>query len=121
MTPAARVARHIRAAMKALPREFESRLDNVEIVVSRRPNRLQRRQLAGDGDLYGLYEGVPLSERGSYYGNVLPDKITIFWETLFRDFPGDEDLAEQVKRTVYHEIAHHFGFSDEDLLRSSVE
>ena len=120
MTPAARVARHVRAAMKLLPHEFESRLENVEIVVSRRASRLQRRTARG-GDLYGLYEGVPLAHRGSWYGNVTPDKITIFWESLVRDFPDDDALAEQVRRTVYHELAHHFGFSDEELLGLSVE
>jgi predicted Zn-dependent protease with MMP-like domain len=121
MTPAARVARHVRAAMKSLPREFASRLDNVEIVVQRRASRLQRNRSANGGDLYGLYEGVPLSERGSWYGNVTPDKITIFWEPLLRDFPDDTGLAEQVRRTVYHEIAHHFGFSDEELIGFRVE
>ncbi|HXH20386.1 MAG TPA: metallopeptidase family protein [Dehalococcoidia bacterium] len=121
MTPAARVARYVRAAMKSLPAEFATRLDNVEIVVQRRASRLQRRRSGGGGDLYGLYEGVPLAQRGSWYGNVTPDKVTIFWEPLVRDFPDDADLREQVRRTVYHEIAHHFGFTDEELLGLAVE
>jgi predicted Zn-dependent protease with MMP-like domain len=121
MTPAARVARHVRAAMRSLPHEFKSRLDNVEIVVHRRASAVQRRRNAPGGDLYGLYEGVPLASRGSWYGNVTPDKITIFWEPLVRDFPDDDPLAEQVRRTVYHEIAHHFGFSEEELTGLTVE
>jgi predicted Zn-dependent protease with MMP-like domain len=121
MTPGARVARYIRAAMRSLPREYASRLDNVEIVVARAPSRFQRRRLGHDAELYGLYEGVPLAQRGSGYGMVMPDKITVFWEPLVRDFPGDEALADQVRRTVYHEIAHHFGISDAELAQSSVE
>jgi predicted Zn-dependent protease with MMP-like domain len=120
MTPSARVARLVRAAMKSLPPEYASRLDNIEIVVARRPNRFQRQRI-GHGSLYGLYEGVPLPHRGSGYGMVMPDKVTIFWEPLIRDFPGDEQLASQVSKTVYHEIAHHFGISDDELSTTAVE
>jgi predicted Zn-dependent protease with MMP-like domain len=121
MSPSARVARYVRAAMKSLPPEYAARLDNVEIVLARRPSRFQMRNLGRDTELYGLYEGVPLSHRGSGYGMVMPDKITVFWETLVRDFPDEDALAEQVRRTVYHEIAHHFGISDAELVRSRVE
>ena len=120
MTPAALVARYVRAAMKSFPSEYRSRLDNVEIVVARRPSRYQQRR-TGTAELYGLYEGVPLPQRDSGYGMVAPDKITIFWEPLVRDFPDDGALAEQVRRTVYHEIAHHFGISDAELLQTRVE
>jgi predicted Zn-dependent protease with MMP-like domain len=107
--------------MKSLPAEYKSRLDNVEITVARQPSRHQRESMRIEGELYGLYEGIPLPRRGSWYGMVAPDMITIFWEPLVRDFPDNGALADQVQRTVYHEIAHHFGISDEELAHSSVE
>jgi predicted Zn-dependent protease with MMP-like domain len=121
MTPSALVARHVRTAMRRLPPEYAGRLDNVEIVVARSPSRFQRQRLGRDAELYGLYEGIPLLHRGEGYGNALPDKITIFWEPLIRDFGEGPDLALQVRRTVYHEIAHHFGITDAELARTSVE
>jgi predicted Zn-dependent protease with MMP-like domain len=121
MTPSALVARYVRAAMRSLPREYASRLDNVEIVVARAPSRFQRRRIGHDAELFGLYEGVPLSHRGQGYGMVVPDKITIFWEPLVRDFPDDGALAQQVRNTVFHEIAHHFGISDAELAQTRVE
>jgi predicted Zn-dependent protease with MMP-like domain len=120
VTPASLVSRYVRRAMRSLPAEYVARLDNVEIVVARRPNRHQRSRLGPGVELYGLYEGVPLSQRGSGYGMVVPDKITVFWEPLTRDFPDEATLAQQVARTVYHEIAHHFGISDEELEQSAV-
>ena len=112
----------MRAALKGLPPEYSAKLSNVEFVLARRPTRPER-ELMGlrSRTLYGLYQGVPLPGRGSWYGMVPPYKITIYWEPLARDFPGEADLAEQVRRTVYHEIAHHFGISDAELRRTSVE
>jgi predicted Zn-dependent protease with MMP-like domain len=70
--------------------------------------------LVPEDTLYGLYEGVPLTERGWGYHGALPDKITIFRGPLERDFPREE-LEEQVRITVVHEVAHHFGFDEERL------
>jgi predicted Zn-dependent protease with MMP-like domain len=115
------VSRYVRAALAELPPEFAERIENVEFVVARRatPRLLRHAGVRGGGTLYGLYEGVPLTRRGSGYTMVPPDKITIFWEPLMRDFAG-EALAEQVRKTVFHEIAHYFGISDEDLHDTSV-
>ncbi len=67
--------------------------------------------------LLGLYEGIPLTRRGSNYGGVLPDKITIYQGPLERLYGHDPELfSTQVKRVVLHEIAHHFGISDERLV-----
>jgi predicted Zn-dependent protease with MMP-like domain len=112
----------MRRALDDLPTVYSERLSNIDFVVTRHPSGQQRRrfQLRG-GSLYGLYEGVPLPERGGWYGSVPPDKITIFWGPLVRDFPDEGDLQEQVRKTVYHEIAHHFGISDLDLGGTSVE
>ena len=105
----------VERALEGLPPELAELLDNVAIVVDDWPDPAS--QLAGDENadtLYGLYEGVPLTERGSGYYGILPDKITIFRGPLERDF-WQEELEEQIRITVVHEIAHHFGF-DEDRL-----
>jgi predicted Zn-dependent protease with MMP-like domain len=103
-------------ALDSLPEEFARHLENVEVQVEWRPGREQRRAagLKPWQSLYGLYEGVPLTERMSG-GPLLPGLITIFQEPLERDFPGHEALRAQVRRTVLHEIAHFFGISDARL------
>jgi predicted Zn-dependent protease with MMP-like domain len=109
----------MKASLAALPSEFAERLDNVAFVLRRAPMPRERRRM-GLGNLYGLYEGIPLTHRDSHYGNVMPDKITVFWGPLVRDFPDDVELAEEVRRTVYHEIAHYFGLEEDDLRHSDV-
>ena len=105
----------VERALEGLPPELAELLDNVAIVVDDWPD-LSSPPVADGGaeTLYGLYEGVPLTERGSGYYGILPDKITIFRGPLERDF-WHEELEEQIRITVVHEIAHHFGF-DEDRL-----
>lgn len=102
--------------LDSLPAEFARYLENVEVIVERRPTREHRRMLGLKPwqTAYGCYEGVPLTER-SVYGLHPPDTITIFQEPLERDFPGRARLQEEVRRTVLHEIAHVFGISDERL------
>ncbi|AHY46276.1 hypothetical protein RradSPS_0993 [Rubrobacter radiotolerans] len=102
-------------ALAELPQEIEALLDNIVITVDDWPDP-EETLLKGDpdGNLYGLYEGVPLTERGPGYYGVMPDRITIFRGPLVRDFP-EEELEEQVRITVIHELAHHFGF-DEDKI-----
>ncbi len=105
----------VERALEGLPPELSALLENVAIVVDDWPD-FSTPLVADDPEdtLYGLYEGVPLTERGWGYSGVLPDKITIFRGPLERDFEPDE-LEEQVRITVVHEIAHYFGF-DEDRL-----
>ena len=105
----------VERALEGLPPELSALLDNVAIVVDERPDFSTPLVVEDpENTLYGLYEGVPLTERGWGYSAVLPDKITIFRGPLERDFEPDE-LEEQVRITVVHEIAHYFGF-DEDRL-----
>jgi predicted Zn-dependent protease with MMP-like domain len=105
----------VERALEGLPPELSALLDNVAIVVDDRPDFSTPLVVEDpENTLYGLYEGVPLTERGWGYSGVLPDKITIFRRPLERDFEPDE-LEEQVRITVVHEIAHYFGF-DEDRL-----
>jgi predicted Zn-dependent protease with MMP-like domain len=118
--PANRVYRLMWQAIDDLPPQYAERLDNVEFLVRRHPFREQRRHLRG-GSLYGLYEGVALTHRGSHYGEVTPDRITLFWGTLVRDFPDDGRLEREVRNTVYHEIAHYFGLDEDDLEGTRVK
>jgi predicted Zn-dependent protease with MMP-like domain len=103
-------------ALDSLPDAFAAYLENVEIIVERRPTREQRRMLGLKPwqSVYGMYHGVPLTERASNL-LVLPDTIIIFQEPLERDFRTAEALRAQVRRTVLHEIAHVFGISDDRL------
>jgi predicted Zn-dependent protease with MMP-like domain len=106
-----------------LPDSFRQSLSNVDIVVKRRPSPADYRYAGAKRGvcLYGLYEGVPLSERGSGYGLVAPDKITLFREPLERDFPDGRELAEEIRKTVLHEIAHFFGMSEESVTELGID
>src|SRR5689334_9620196 len=107
----ARFRRLVRMALRTLPPRIESQLDNVEIVVEDEPTADQLETSGQEiGELFGLYEGIPLTERGSDYSMVLPDRIIIFRGPLERAFPNPRDIAEQVRVTVLHELAHHVGF-----------
>ena len=100
---------YVQEALGSLPPELRAQMSNVEIVVEEEPPPGSR--------LLGLYQGVPLTRRNSGYGAVLPDKITIYRGPLGRIYGRDrEDLRRQVRRVVLHEIAHHFGISDERLV-----
>jgi predicted Zn-dependent protease with MMP-like domain len=105
----------VEQALDGLPPELSKLLTNVAVVVEDWPDYSTRPDSGGPGGtLYGLYEGVPLTERGASYYGVLPDRITIFRGPLERDF-RDGKLEEQVRITVVHEIAHFFGFDEERL------
>jgi predicted Zn-dependent protease with MMP-like domain len=104
-----RFQEYAREALDALPPDLRSEMSNVEIVVEAEPPAGQ--------PLLGLYQGIPLTRRGSYYSGALPDKITIYRGPLERLYGQDQEtLRRQVKRVVLHEIAHHFGISDERLV-----
>lgn len=103
-------------ALDSLPPEFGRYLTNVEVLIEPRPTKEHRRAVGIKPwhTLYGLYQGVPLTQRGGT-APMLPDTITLFREPLVRDFPGHAVLRDQVRRTVLHEIAHVFGISDDRL------
>lgn len=104
-------------ALEELPQEFAERLDNVVVLVEDRPTRAQlsKSQVEPGDTLLGLYEGVPLTERGHDYGMVLPDKITIFQKPIEASCKSDAEIVAAIREVVLHEIAHHFGISDERL------
>lgn len=118
-----RFLRLVRQALEKLPPPYSDWMENVDVVVEPRPrtHHLRAGGLARDETIFGLYEGVPLTERSSSYGLVLPDKITIFQEPLEREFVHDAELMEEVQRTVLHELAHHFGISDDELERLGLD
>lgn len=101
-------------AIDSLPEEFRTKLENIDVVVEARPTRVQlsRAGLEGGETLLGLYEGVPLTRRGSHYGLVPPDKITIFQQPLEAKCRYDDKITNEIQRVVRHEIAHHFGIGD---------
>ncbi|MBI4337762.1 MAG: metallopeptidase family protein [Chloroflexi bacterium] len=104
-------------ALDSLPPRFQEALENVTVLVADwpRPEQLRTAGLGGRGDLLGLYEGIPQVERGSGYNMVLPDRITIFQRPIEAVCETVEQVTEEVRATVVHEIAHHFGWSDEEL------
>jgi predicted Zn-dependent protease with MMP-like domain len=104
-------------AVESLPEEFLELMDNVDVVVEDypTPEQLDKEDIEDDTLLLGLYEGVPQTRRSSYYGMVMPDKITIFQKAIESVADSDDEIEEQVRKTVRHEIAHHFGSSEETL------
>jgi predicted Zn-dependent protease with MMP-like domain len=96
-------------ALDTLPEWVRERLDNVEVLIEDRPP-------PEAPNLLGLYEGIPLTQRGLGYAGVLPDRITLFRSSIEAAAGGDERrLAALVEHTVIHEVAHYFGISDERL------
>jgi len=101
-----------------LPDDFRSRLQNVHVVVEQIPSTelMRRMKLRPDSMLLGLYEGVPISSRGTSYGSypVLPDRITLF-KTPIERAAGKTGLREKIREVMIHEIGHHFGMTEEEL------
>jgi predicted Zn-dependent protease with MMP-like domain len=107
--------------LRDLPPLYADAIDNLEFVLERAPSRRDRqRRKLGNATLYGLYEGIPLTERTTQYDFAVPDRITIYWGALLRDFPGEDELRQEVRNTVYHELAHYFGLDEDDLEETRV-
>jgi predicted Zn-dependent protease with MMP-like domain len=105
--------RTVERALRSLHPDIVKRLDNIEIMVEDEPSCPEDSD--GCGELFGLYEGTPLTERTSGYGMTLPDKITIFRGPIERAFHDPGERLEQIRITVVHEVAHHFGIDEERL------
>lgn len=107
----------ITKAMDELPQEYIEGLNNVAIVMADEPTEEQKvkMKLRENSVLLGLYEGIPLTQRGNGYTFVLPDKITLFKHSILRVVRNDDELFEQIKRTLWHEIAHYYGLSHEHM------
>ena len=113
--------RLVRDALEEVPKEISARLDNVDVVVEDRPtrNQLVGTRIEEDQYLLGLYEGIPLTDRYDYT-MVLPDKITLFQRNIEAICSSEEEIIREVRDTVVHEVAHHFGIDDERLEEMGV-
>jgi predicted Zn-dependent protease with MMP-like domain len=107
----------VRQALATLPQEIAERIDNVDVEVQDwpEPKQLTSARVPPGRTLLGLYQGVPLTKRSSGYNMVPPDRIIIFQGPLERTARSDEELVSRVRDVVIHEVAHHFGISDERL------
>jgi predicted Zn-dependent protease with MMP-like domain len=114
-----RFERLVRKAIDSLPPGIHEMMENVEIVVEDEPTPEQRGD-SEDGPL-GLYEGIPHEDRGSSYNLILPDKITIFRGPLERATSTPSELFAEVRTTVIHEVAHHFGMDEWQIAELGYE
>ncbi len=113
----ARFERLVDRAIAGIPSPFRAALDVVAIVIADEPtpDQLRENGLGPDETLYGLYEGVPLSEWGTDW-TTEPNRILVFRLPLEEDFHDPDELADEVRITILHELAHHLGIDDEDHL-----
>ncbi len=106
----------IQHALRRLPRRFKNKIRNVEIEVEDAPGKELLEDMGiKNGTLFGLYQGIPLTQREWNYGNMLPDRIVIYQRPIEAAAKSDEDIEEIVLETVMHEVGHYFGFSDQEL------
>jgi len=113
--------RLVHQVLSNIPDEFRRYLDNVDVIVEDWPTRdqLARQEMADDDLLLGLYEGLPLTERANYIA-VLPDRITIFQRSIESVCETIDQMIDEVRTTVIHEVAHHFGIDDTRLQELGV-
>ena len=103
----------------SLPPQFQQNMENVQIVVEDEPTRetLAKMGIQSKSALFGLYEGVPLNKRGTWYGMypVVPDKISLYKSNIERGAKGLDDLSERIRHVLIHEIAHYYGMNEEEV------
>lgn len=107
----------VNKALDSIPPLYQENLNNVAITIEDEPTAEQREKLKlrCDETLFGLYEGIPLTRRGAGYNLVIPDRITIFKLPMVAVSKNDKELAEQVRHTLWHEIAHYYGLNHEQI------
>ncbi len=123
LIPRRRFERLVLRAVERLPHEFRERLDNVDILVELRPHagHLRTAGVPPGETLLGLYAGTPLAQRTGGYHLALPDRIYIFQEPIERRCRTSREVVEQVRQTVLHELAHHFGIDDARLNELGID
>ncbi len=113
---------YVQDALDSLPEQLATQIDNVRIVIEELPDdsTVQKMGLPGPWALLGLYEGIPLNKRGTWYGMsaVVPDKITLYRKNIQNAVRTRTELQEQIRMTLIHEIAHYYGM-DEDEVRAA--
>ncbi len=117
--PRADFEKLVEQAILELPEHIRQKMDNVEVIVEEKASagQLAKVGLRSSNSLLGLYQGVPQTTWGRGFGNILPDKISIFQEPIERLAKADKKIIALVKDTVWHEIAHHFGFDEKGARR----
>jgi predicted Zn-dependent protease with MMP-like domain len=107
----------VEQALAGLPEEFASLLENVAVLVEEEPDPEDLAALGLDPDeeeLFGLYQGVPQTERTTFYG-ALPDRVLIYRGPILRACASRREVIREVRDTVVHELGHHFGMDEEDM------
>jgi predicted Zn-dependent protease with MMP-like domain len=105
-------------ALESIPARFRDALQNIAIVIEQEPTPAQLESVGLDpveDTLLGLYEGIPLTERGWAHGNTLPDKITLFQRVIEDESQDEDDLIVAIGETLIHEIGHYFGLSEDEI------
>ena len=112
----------VRHSLRQLPLKFKKKLKNISIEIEECPAASLLKDMRIDsGTLFGLYQGVPLTEREWNYGNVLPDRIVIYQRPIEKAANSPSEIEEIVMDTVMHEIGHYFGFDDDALYSMEAE
>ncbi len=107
--------RLVQEAVESLPEQLKSRLENVVILVEEESTSPPDDWEENGQELLGLYQGVSQKDRGFGYGNVLPDRIVIYRKPLERISADSQELEENIRQTVFHEVGHYFGLDEEEL------
>ncbi len=112
-----RIHQSVSRVISGLPPEVQALLDNVAIIIEEEPSsdHLTDADVGQDDDLFGLYQGIPRTERNSTYSLVTPDRITIFAGPLARACSSRREYEEQIRVTVLHEVGHHLGYDEVGL------
>jgi predicted Zn-dependent protease with MMP-like domain len=104
-------------ALEKIPKSLRKKMENIDVVVESQPSQalIADMGLQSPFELLGLYQGIPLDRRGFYYGNVLPDKITLFQLPIELNCKTREEVEAKIKEVVIHEVGHYFGLNEERL------
>ncbi|HEX2444321.1 MAG TPA: metallopeptidase family protein [Vicinamibacterales bacterium] len=112
-----RFERLVDNAVATIPRKFRDALQNLAIVVEDEPpdDVLEELEIGPDDTLFGLYQGTPLTERTSQYGNTLPDRISLYQGPIEDECETDDEIVQCIGETLIHELGHYFGLSEEEI------
>lgn len=107
----------VKKAIRGIPKQFRQHLDNILISVKKRPSKklLHDMGITGNGSLFGLFEGVALTDRSATYPPLFPSQILLFQEPLEESCGSIEDLEREIRVTIIHEVGHYMGMSEERL------
>jgi len=108
----------VEEAIDTIPAKFAREVRNLAIVIEDEPSRdlLDEMEMEPGDSLLGLYQGTPLNERGWGYGNQLPDRITLFQQTIEDDCDDDDEIVVAIGETLIHELGHYFGMSEDQIM-----